>query len=286
MQMKIQLGKDSGHPHVPVMINGQGPFTFVLDTGASMTTISKSLVDQLGIQTYEGEKKGAVGVGGNEVSVKTALLETFEIGGLAHQDEEVGVIDFESIFGSQGHCGYGVIGHSILKNYKVRVHYGSLFLRMEKSNGYLSDDKLEWIPFNYLADTHLIGVPVFINGKGPIDHILDTGSSGNVMTPSVAVELGVSEQLPNSAVEATGCSGGECVGIGGRAVGYGTMIRSISIGSALLSDTIMGVMDLAIACPDGKKIDYGIIGYPFLKDYELVIDYPNQKLALVKHNQN
>jgi hypothetical protein len=274
MQMKIQLGKDSGHPHVPVMINGQGPFTFVLDTGASMTTISKSLVDQsiskslvdqLGIQTYEGEKKGAVGVGGNEVSVKTALLETFEIGGLAHQDEEVGVIDFESIFGSQGHCGYGVIGHSILKNYKVRVHYGSLFLRMEKSNGYLSDDKLEWIPFNYLADTHLIGVPVFINGKGPIDHILDTGSSGNVMTPSVAVELGVSEQLPNSAVEATGCSGGE---------------------SALLSDTIMGVMDLAIACPDGKKIDYGIIGYPFLKDYELVIDYPNQKLALVKHNQN
>jgi predicted aspartyl protease len=284
--MKIQLGKDSGHPHVPVMINGKGPFTFVLDTGASVTTISRSLADQLGIQTYDGEKRRALGVGGNEVSVKTAKLETFEIGSLAIQDEEVAVIDFESVYGSEGGCGYGVIGHTILKHYRVRVHYGSLQLTMEKGNGNPRVDTLEWIPFKYLADSHLIGVPVYINGKGPIDHILDTGSSGNVMTSSVASELGVSDQLPDTAVEATGCSGGECVGVGGKAVGYGTMIHSISIGSAVLSDTIMGVIDLGIVSPDGKKIDYGIIGYPFLKDYELIIDYPTQRLALVKNDWN
>ena len=62
MQLNIELGADSGHPHVPVMINGKGPYTFVLDTGASVTMISKSLVEELGIQTYEGEKKKARGV--------------------------------------------------------------------------------------------------------------------------------------------------------------------------------------------------------------------------------
>ena len=69
-------------------------------------------------------------------------------------------------------------------------------------------------------------------------------------------------------------------------MGYGAMVRSISIGSARLSDTIMGVIDLGVISPNGEKIDYGIIGFPFLKDYELVIDYPKQRLALIKHNLN
>ncbi|MHA2141015.1 MAG: aspartyl protease family protein [Candidatus Thorarchaeota archaeon] len=285
MQMKIQLGEGSGHPHVPVMINGKGPFTFVLDTGASMTTISLSLAEQLGISTYEGDKKKARGVGGNEVPIQTAMLESIGIGPLHLQNEEVGVLDFANVLGSTG-CGptAGVIGHTTLKNYRVRVDYESLLFGLEESNGNISSDSLEWVPFKYLMDTHLIGVPVYINGKGPIDHVLDTGSSGNVMTPSVAHQLGISDQLPEGTAEATGCSGGECVGVGGRVMGYGAMVSSLSIGSAELSDTIMGVIDLGVISPEGKKIDYGIIGYPFLKDYELVIDYPQQRLALVNRN--
>ncbi len=287
MQMKIQLGQGSGHPHIPVMINGQGPFTFVLDTGASVTTISTSLADQLGISTYVGEKKRARGVGGKELSVKMARLVTFEIGSLSLQDEEVGVIDFAKALGSTG-CGptAGVIGHTILKNYTVSIDYRALQFGLEESNGRGSLESIEWIPFQYLMDSHLIGVPVYINGQGPFDHILDTGASGNVMTPSIAREVGVTDQLPEGPVEAEGCSGGECVGVGGKVMGYAAMIRSVSIGSTELSDTIVAVIDLGVVSPDGEKIDYGIIGYPFLKDYELVIDYPEQKLAFVRHNQN
>jgi predicted aspartyl protease len=285
--MKIRLSEDSGHPHVPVRINGKGPSIFVLDTGASVTTISSSLVEELGISTFEGEKKKARGVGGNEVPVKTAKLESIDIGSLQLRDEEVGVIDFAKAMGSTG-CGptAGVIGHSVLKNFRVRVHYGALQFGLEESNGNPSLDSLEWVPFKYLMDSHLVGVPVHINGKGPFDHILDTGSSGNVMTPSVASEIGVSDQLAEGSMEASGCSGSECVGVGGKVMGYGAMVRSLSIGSAELSDTIMAVIDLGVVSPDGKRIDYGIIGYPFLKDYELIIDYPSQKLALVNHNQN
>lgn len=286
MQMKIQLGGDSGHPHIPVMINGKGPFTFVLDTGASITTISKSLAEQLNLTLYEGEKKKARGVGGNELPVKTAKIDSFEIGSLAIRDEEVGVIDFDSVFNPAACSTMGVIGHTILKHYRVRVDYASLQFGLEESNGNDSMGTVEWIPFNYLMDSHLIGVPVRINGKGPFDHILDTGSSGNVMTPTVAKEIGVSNQSPNGPIAAQGCSGGECVGVGGKAMGYGVMVSSISIGSAELQNTIMGVIDLGVIAPDGRKVDYGIIGYPFLKDYVLVIDYPEQRLALLRQNPN
>jgi predicted aspartyl protease len=286
MQMRIQLGSGSGHPHVPVMINRKGPFVFVLDTGASITTVSSSLVETLGIPTYEGEKKKARGVGGNELPVMTAKIESLEIGSQQFQDEEVGVIDFANVLGTTG-CGptAGVIGHTLLKNFRVSIHYGTQQLSLEESNGTDTVDALEWIPFKYLMGSHLIGVPVYINGKGPFDYILDTGSSGNVMTPTVASKIGVT--IPSSgAIEAEGCSGGECVGVGGSAMGYGAMIQSISIGSVILSDTIMGVIDLGVISPSGQKLDYGIIGYPFLKDHKLIIDYPKQRLALVRQNLN
>ncbi|MFW9887021.1 MAG: retroviral-like aspartic protease family protein [Candidatus Thorarchaeota archaeon] len=286
MQMKIQLGSGSGHLHVPVMINGKGPFVFVLDTGASITTVSSSLVEELGIPTYVGKKKKARGVGRNELPVMTAKIELLEIGSLQIQDEEIGVIDFTDLLGNTG-CGptTGVIGHTILKNFRVSVHYGTQQLSLNESNGTDTRDAFEWIPFKYLMDSHLIGVPVYINGKGPFDHILDTGSSGNVMTPTVASEIGV--LIPSSEpIKAEGCSGGECVGVGGRAMGYGALVRSISIGSAILFDTMMGVIDLGVISPNGQKLDYGIIGYPFLKDYELVVDYPKQRLALIRHNLN
>ncbi len=284
MRMKIQLGKDSGHPHVPVMINDQGPFTFALDTGASATTISKSLADQLGIPTYAGKKAKASGIGGNQISVQAARLESFDVGSISFHDEEVGVIDLDAIFGSE--CKFGVIGYTTLRDYMIRVHYGVLEFKMQRSNGESDSDNVEWMPFKLLMNSHLVGVPVYINGKGPFDHILDTGSSGNVMTPAVASAIGVTDAMPEGLIEATGCSGGECVGVAGRAVGYGAMVRSITIGSAELNDAVMGVIDLGVVTPEGEKIDYGIIGYPFLKDYELTLDYPNHRFALAKHSGN
>ncbi|MFW9957103.1 MAG: aspartyl protease family protein [Candidatus Odinarchaeota archaeon] len=283
VQMKIQLGEDSGHPHVPVMINGKGPFIFVLDTGASFTTISKFLADELGIETYEGEKREARGAGGGKLAIKMARLERIDIGTLSRRNEEVGVIDRNPAFGSGRGRGNGVIGYNTLRNYRVSIHYDLLQLKLEESNNTDLHDSPEWIPFTYLMDSHLLGIPVHINGQGPIDFILDTGSSGNIMTPTVARELGIPNELPENRLEATGCSGGECIGVGGRAMGYGVVVQSIKIGSAQQRDTMMGVIDLGVISPNGKKIDYGIIGYPFLKEYELIIDYPKKRIALVNH---
>src|SRR5437588_10460547 len=54
---------------VPVKINGQGPYKFVLDTGATFTCIDQKLVDELKLPEWRGQlgigvivpKEGSVG---------------------------------------------------------------------------------------------------------------------------------------------------------------------------------------------------------------------------------
>ncbi|MFX1369969.1 MAG: retropepsin-like aspartic protease, partial [Promethearchaeota archaeon] len=123
MEIEFRIDPASGHVHVPVMVNGQGPFIFTLDTGASVTTISKSLADRLAIETHEGERKKAGGAGGKLIPVREAMLETFSIGSESFNTQKVGVIDFDAIFQGVGCFTDGVIGHSMLKDYTMRVNY-------------------------------------------------------------------------------------------------------------------------------------------------------------------
>ena len=140
MDISFEIGKGSGHPHVPVYVNGKGPFTFTLDTGATATTISPSLAAELGIETYEGDKKMATGVGGGKIPVSFAKVDSFQVGSEIVEEEEVLVIDFNLVLGC---FTPGVIGHSFLKNFKMHVNYRTNTMNLVKPNGNESVDQDE-----------------------------------------------------------------------------------------------------------------------------------------------
>lgn len=291
MELKVKVDKDSGHIHLPVYVNGQGPFDFALDTGAAMTTISKSLAGKLGIKTYEAKKRKATGVGGNLVDVMAAKADQLRIGAEEFQNREVAVIDFDSIFG-RGRFAPGVIGHDILKDYVLSVNYHAREIAFDKAPraNLGRDNGIEWIDFRYAGDTHLVAVPVHINGEGPFELVLDTGSSGTVITPTLAKELGLAQSSPpcledQAVEEGRGCSEGVCPGVGGVAVGYGTTLKQLSVGRTAVENVMAAVIDLRVVSPKGEKIDYGILGYPFLKNYRLVIDYPRKRFALISEQK-
>jgi predicted aspartyl protease len=284
--MKMKLDENVGHIHLPVYVNEKGPFDFTLDTGAGMTVISKAFADQLGVETYKGIKAKAAGVGGTTIPVEAGIVEKLQLGKEAFLHKEVVVIDFGPAKGP-GCFTPGVIGHDILKDYLVHIDYGAMAVTFSKptNQGDLDEDGAEWIPFQYVNGTHLMKVPVHINAKGPFDLILDTGASGTVITPALATALGIDEaQSPKSdeqEVEAKGCSEGVCVGPTGVATGYGALLRQLSVGEAIQENMPVGVIDLKLVSPRGDKIDYGVLGYPFLKNYTLIIDYPKSRFALV-----
>ena len=127
----------------------------------------------------------------------------------------------------------------------------------------------------------LIIIGYWIFSIFPYQHKLST-----IVTPSVAEEIGIAQEIPEATQSGSGCSGGECQGVGGKIRGYGTYVDQLTVGGATQSNIMVAIIDLKIISPLGKKIDYGIIGYPFLKDYRLMIDYPNQQFALLDSHEH
>src|SRR6266705_6563669 len=78
---------------VPVKINGQGPYKFVLDTGATFTCIDQKLVDELKLPEWRGQ----LGVGvivPKEGNVRLVKLDTFEVGNSKATDLKACAIEF------------------------------------------------------------------------------------------------------------------------------------------------------------------------------------------------
>lgn len=67
---------DANRMTVPVMINGQGPFQFVIDTGADRTVISSELAKRLGLP--EAGKARLHAMGGS-ADVRTVRIETVQV---------------------------------------------------------------------------------------------------------------------------------------------------------------------------------------------------------------
>lgn len=265
MEIEVKPEINMGHVNIPVSVNGQGPFSFVLDTGASVTTVGKRKAEELGIKTREGSRSEARGIGGG-IPVQYADVEV-GIASLKFEKDEVYVLDFDAIF--QGHGSRdGVFGFTTLKHCTMSLSYKNESFKLHKGK---SQRNLDWIPFEYIKDSHLIGLPVHIDENGPYTFVLDTGAGGTVMDPTLAKKLGLDIQPVQ----------GIARGLGGDVQLKMASINSLSVGSAMLTNNQVVILDMTKVSPKGKLIENGIVGYDFLKNFETVIDYPSKRIAFI-----
>ncbi|MBD2476352.1 MULTISPECIES: retropepsin-like aspartic protease [Nostocaceae] len=98
-----------------VYINGEGPFTFVLDTGAYTIAVSQSIAQKLGIDTRNAPTAEVFGLGGRE-TVKKIKLNRLQI--QQHQVTEIDavVVEQSNILKLPGV--QGIIGQNFLNQYQ------------------------------------------------------------------------------------------------------------------------------------------------------------------------
>jgi len=265
MEIEVDIEIGMQHVKVPVSVNGQGPFSFTLDTGASVTTLSKKLTEQLGISTRKGSKSEAHGVGGG-IPTKYADAE-ISMGSLKFDKDEVYVLNLDAILRDAGNR-EGVLGYTTLKHCTMSLSYKRQRFKLGREN---SPRDLNWSPFDYIKDSHLVGVPVYINRKGPYDFVLDTGAGNTVVTPEMAARIGLESKPVH----------GIARGLGGDVQLELASVDALSVGAAKISHSQVVVLDLSEVSPKGKLIENGIIGYDFLKNFETVIDYPNKQFSFI-----
>ncbi len=117
----------------------------------------------------------------------------------------------------------------------------------------------------------IITVKGTINGKGPFNFIFDTGASMTVIEKQTAEKLGLSGKA-----QATR----NALGAGGALVATTLTVESIKVDDVEAKDIQVGVLDLSNVSKCGCIGELGgIIGYNFVKDYRVLIDYPKQEIS-------
>ncbi len=132
----------------------------------------------------------------------------------------------------------------------------------------------------YIANPErpIITVKATINGKGPFDFIFDTGASMTIIEKETADKLGLSEKSKAAR---------NALGAGGALVARTLAIKSIKVDTIEAKDIQAGIIDLSSVADCGciKELG-GIIGYNFVKDYKVVIDYPEQEISFEKSSMS
>jgi predicted aspartyl protease len=117
----VQLQGKLGVMILPdVRINGQGPFRFLVDTGAAMTTLAAPLAQKLALVAESTTDLQVAGLGGN-TQAKRTHLQSLEMQTQRISELDVLVLD-SKVFQTLGV--EGVIGQDILNRYIQRWRFG------------------------------------------------------------------------------------------------------------------------------------------------------------------
>lgn len=117
-----------GRIAAPVMINGQGPFRFILDTGANQSVLTKRVVDAVGLTLTPESQLMLHGVTGSLV-VQAVKLDSLQTGDLIQRDLRVAVLN--SVMGGAD----GILGTQGFEGLRVTVEFNNDRLRIERSRG-------------------------------------------------------------------------------------------------------------------------------------------------------
>jgi predicted aspartyl protease len=114
---------------VPVHVNGEGPFDFILDTGATITCVADSTAVRLGLQ--ERPMSGGVGVGvGGTGRLRLATVDSVRLGEARAYDLPVCLVDLSQtrVLGTEVH---GLLGLNFLKPYRVTLDFERRVVRLQ-----------------------------------------------------------------------------------------------------------------------------------------------------------
>ncbi|HEV2046103.1 MAG TPA: retropepsin-like aspartic protease [Chthoniobacterales bacterium] len=255
---------------LPVQVNGSGPFEFILDTGAGTSLLSSDLAKQLEMKIV-GSNEGQSA--GGKVAVSLAKTDSLAVGEATLHDVDVGIVDLAHIGKTIGAKVDGDLGYNFLKQFRLTIDYCNCEVRLDdpkRVENFGRSAKTE-VPMRLASPAKpLILVDVHANGRGPFQFAIDTGTSTTAITPELAKQLGI-KSSPIGPVT----TGGAQVD-----VTAGTL-QSFQIGGAKIDNMTVVVADFfaMLSSAIGAKLD-GIVGYNFLRNYKVVIDYPGETFSL------
>ncbi len=170
-----------GKPYVMVMVNGRGPFRFLIDTGTGgQAIVTEQLADQLKLPTV-GDTRITDPSRQGDRRADIVFIDKLTVGGA----DFIGVEAVRhKLYGDDGEC-QGVLGFKIFEDYLLTLDYPNQ--RLTLASGSLEpDDENTVLPFR-MPD----GVPVarLRIGDLQVDALFDSGGTGLSLPEQLASQL-------------------------------------------------------------------------------------------------
>jgi predicted aspartyl protease len=251
--LSIPFRTVDGRIYVEARVDGKGPFTFAVDTGASgMARADAGLVARLGLPVHgSGETSDGVAT----ARVDTVKLGALDLGGFVRRDLEVIARDYGSRMAPEAKFD-GIIGREFFADGLLVIDYPKRMLRFTRAAGLTRGTA------GVLGYDRAFRVPVTI-GEVTAEGNLDTGANVAFVLPKSLfdrvgggpVAAAGAGQLMNTAVE----------------TGRATLHGPFRIGAAELTDVEVRV---------SEKYPELLVGAHALEHFALLIDQRTQSVAL------
>ncbi len=270
VEIPLEIAND--HIFLKARVNGKGPFTFLLDSGAGKSVLSRVIANELELNSSgEIASKGIGGFG----SVTIGEIDSISLGDLTLSLDRIMITDLSQFRNFQVGAVQGIIGYDFFVRFPMVIDF-------ESENMILVNPSREFRPeFENLIDAELyFQIPTIeaqLNGVTG-RFLFDLGAQSGVL-------LYGGSALQESLIQDLGAGSDKfsILGIGGETEVSKTTLDSLRIGDVRIDDPEVIWSENPEEMPFPGYLE-GIIGTRILSGFRLYIDYERGKIGLDKVN--
>jgi predicted aspartyl protease len=262
--VQVPFHLQTGHAYIDVMINGQGPFHFVFDTGA-VNVMTPATAERLGLG-LKG-KVEATGTGGAQSAWKTKV-ETFSFGGQTKTDQVFYVLDLPSTIADGAQID-GLIGYEWLKQYPIKFDYDANTLTIYANTKPDFSTSGQAVPISFKGKTPQI--------DGNVDGFagrftIDTGSSGSLTLSTPFVEKNNLTAYYHAKTKVM-----SAIGVGGPVFSLMARAGKLDMGGVSVDKPVTYLAQQTKGTSADQSLA-GNIGFGVLHRFNVTFDYPHSKI--------
>jgi predicted aspartyl protease len=187
----------SGRVLTDVMINGRGPYRFILDTGANRSALSPLVAEELGLATVGTTSSVVVhGVTGS-ASLPIVDVDTLQVGGVVLENIRLPVLPPNVLANA-----HGILGIEGLQEARIDVNFAQQRVTVTQSTGRRASGEFLIVPARIER-----GGLMLVNGRIgrlPVRIIIDTGAQrtlGNApLRDALQAQLGAGNRITDATV--------------------------------------------------------------------------------------
>lgn len=269
---------------VPIVLNGQLPLKFILDTGVRTAILTEKAYSDILNLPYS-RKYSIAGPGGEKmVDAYVTNNVTLDMPGVHGEGHAMLVLekDYLELRNYMGTDVHGILGYELFSRFIVKIDYERKLLTLMLPDRFKPGKRLNWIPITVedtkpyavvglqMNDTTSLSAKLLVDSGASHGLFLETNSNPKIAIPPKNVTAVIGRGL-----------GGEITGAIGR-------IKSVEMGIYSINGVIANFPDVETYLDTLKTsrtvFRNGSIGGDLLSRFTVIFNFPGERLYLKKNS--